>query len=89
MGFFRQEYLNGLPFPSPEDLPDTGIKPASPVLHVISLLLSHQQSLIQGNTNLKMPTIKLVKILKRLAVSRIDEAMNKSVFSYTASGTID
>jgi len=29
MGFFRQEYYSGLPFPSPGDLPDAGIKPAS------------------------------------------------------------
>ena len=28
-GFPRQEYWNGLPFPSPGDLPDPGIKPAS------------------------------------------------------------
>ena len=32
MGFFRQEYWSGLPFPSPEDLPDPGIKPTSPAL---------------------------------------------------------
>ena len=32
MGFPRQEYWNGLPFPSVEDLPDPGIEPASPVL---------------------------------------------------------
>ena len=30
VGFFRQEYWNGLPFPSPGDLPDPGIKPRSP-----------------------------------------------------------
>ena len=30
MGFFRQEYWSGLPFPPPEDLPDPGIKPTSP-----------------------------------------------------------
>ena len=29
MGFFRQEYWNGLPCPPPGDLPDPGIKPAS------------------------------------------------------------
>ena len=29
MGFSRQEYWSGLPFPSPGDLPDPGIKPAS------------------------------------------------------------
>ena len=32
MGFLRQEYWSGLPFPSPADLPDPGIKPASPEL---------------------------------------------------------
>ena len=31
MGFFSQEYWSGLPFPSPGDLPNPGIKPASPV----------------------------------------------------------
>ena len=31
MGFSRQEYWSGLPFPSPGDLPDPGIKPTSPV----------------------------------------------------------
>ena len=29
MGFSRQEYWRGLPFPSPGDLPDPGIKPVS------------------------------------------------------------
>ena len=32
MGFARQEYWNELPFPMPEDLPDSGIKPGSPAL---------------------------------------------------------
>ena len=31
-GFSRQEYWNGLAFPSPGDLPDPGIKPGSPAL---------------------------------------------------------
>ena len=30
MGFSRQEYWSGLPFPSPENLLDLGIEPASP-----------------------------------------------------------
>ena len=37
MGFSRQEYWNGLPFPSPEDLPDTGIEPGSSTLQADSL----------------------------------------------------
>ena len=32
MGFSRQEYWSGLPFPSPRDLPDPGVKPKSPAL---------------------------------------------------------
>ena len=32
MRFPRQEYWNGLPFPSPGDLPDPGIEPGSPTL---------------------------------------------------------
>ena len=31
VGFFRREYWSGLPFPSPQDLPNPGFKPASPV----------------------------------------------------------
>ena len=30
MGFSRQEYWSGMPFPSPGDLPNPGIKPRSP-----------------------------------------------------------
>ena len=32
MGFSRQEYWGGVPFPSPGGLPDPGIKPMSPAL---------------------------------------------------------
>ena len=32
MGFSRQEHWSGLPFPSPGDLPDPGIKPSAPTL---------------------------------------------------------
>ena len=34
MGLSRQEYWSGLPFPSPGDLPDPGIKPRCPALQV-------------------------------------------------------
>ena len=33
VGFYRQEQWSGLPFPSPGDLPNPGIKPSSPALH--------------------------------------------------------
>ena len=37
MGFSRQEYWSWLPFPSPGDLPDPGIKPGSPTLEADAL----------------------------------------------------
>ena len=37
MGFSRQEYWSGLPFPSPGDLPHPGIKPKSPALQADAL----------------------------------------------------
>ena len=38
MGFSRQEYWSGLPWPPPGDLPDPGIEPRSPELQADSLL---------------------------------------------------
>ena len=43
MGFSRQEYWSGLPFPSPGDLPNPGIKSGSPVLQADSLPLSPRE----------------------------------------------
>ena len=56
MGFSRQEYWSGLPFPSPGDLPDLGIEPG--LLHCRQMLycLSHQGS----------PKVLLVEYLKKL-----------------------
>ena len=42
--FPRKEYWSGQPIPSPEDLPNPGIEPASPALQADSLPLSHQGS---------------------------------------------
>ena len=44
MGFSRQEYWNGVPFPCPGDLPHPGHEPASPAPQADSLPLSHQCS---------------------------------------------
>ena len=47
MGFPKQEYWSGSPFPPPGNLPNSEIKPPSPVLQADSLPLSHQGSLVQ------------------------------------------
>ena len=51
MGFPRQEFLSGLPFPSPGYLPDPGIKSMSPALQVDFCPLSHL-----GNPILQVPS---------------------------------
>ena len=38
LGFSKQEYWSGLPFPSPGDLPNSGIEPRSPALQADALL---------------------------------------------------
>ena len=37
MGFSRQEYWSGLPFPSPGDIPNPGVKPGSPAFQADNL----------------------------------------------------
>ena len=61
MGFSRQEYWSGLPFPSPGDLPDPGIKPVSftsPAWQAGSLPLSHRESPIYMLVYIKQIIIK-------------------------------
>ena len=48
MGFSRQEYWSGLPFPSPGDLPDEGMEPGSSMVQVDCLPLSYWGSLTEG-----------------------------------------
>ena len=47
MGFPRQEYWRGLPFPFPGHLPSARVEPASSALQADSLPLSHQGSLLK------------------------------------------
>ena len=61
MGFSRQEYWSGLPWPPSGDLPKPGVEPASPAapaLQVVSLPLSHWGS----PDRLQILRIGLIKI---------------------------
>ena len=49
MGFSRQEYWSGLPFPSPGDLPDAGIEPGSPALEADALTSEPPNSCFLSN----------------------------------------
>ena len=48
MGFSRQEYWSGLPFPSPGDLPDPGIEPRSPTLEADTLTSEPERATTKG-----------------------------------------
>ena len=45
MGFSRQEYWSGLPFPPPRHLPNPGMEPVSPALQIESLPPRHPGAL--------------------------------------------
>ena len=60
MGFSRQEYWSGLPFPSPGDLPDPGIKPRSLTLQADSLLSEPQLNNCKGFIDINYYFIKLM-----------------------------
>ena len=59
MAFSKQQYWSGLPCPPPGDLPDPGLKPVSPALHVESLPLFHQ-----GGRN-RAAQLEIVKQMSR------------------------
>ena len=54
MGFSRQEYQSGLPFPSPGHLPNPGIEPRSPALQADSLPTELQGTIIWYKHNIYM-----------------------------------
>ena len=62
MEFFRQEHRNGLPLPSPGDLSDPRMEPASPALQADSLMLEPTDALRQYNATVKSTFLELGKI---------------------------
>ena len=57
MGFSKQEYWSELPFPSPRNLPNPGIKSISPALQMDSLPLSYQRSSISESLLFNCPVV--------------------------------
>ena len=77
MGFPRQEYWSGVPFPSPGDLPleDPGIKPASPTLQADSLPVSHL-----GNPTESLLGDKSLGIHRHFSTENIHSYTGKSIY---------
>jgi len=59
MGFPRQEYWSGLPFPYPGGLPNPGIEPRSPALQAVSLLI--EPPVKMGLVDVHMNTVDVYK----------------------------
>ena len=64
MGFSRQECWSGLPFPSPGDLPNSGIKPGSPALQADALPSEPPGKLTLGRECLKQRDQVLIHTMK-------------------------
>ena len=77
MGFPRQEYWSLLPFPSPRDLPDPGIEPASPELAGGFFTTEPPGRLHNVNTRENIPTGQKVKLSGHRTNDTIDEAKNR------------
>ena len=85
MEFSRQEYWSGLPFPSPEKLPNPGIEPWSPAWQADSLPFELQGSLnapyyAKKNSNMwwrhnKLRSTPYDPVVKTLASSAGDVAL--------------
>ena len=63
MEFSRQEYWNGLPYPTTLDLPNPGIKPQSPDWQMDSLPWHHLESL-----NLHLYNLKSENLIKKIGL---------------------
>ena len=86
MGFPRQEYWSGLPFPPPGDLPSPGIEPRSPALQVDSLSAEPPGKPLvhQGFPGLPWPTVLSFSLLGCISHSvkyRMDEATHVTTSS--------
>ena len=80
MGFPRQEYRSGLPFPAPGDLPDEGIKLGSPALA--------GEFFITSPAYLEVPnkTIHTYKVLKMVSEHAIEVIVGRN-FQFLFSST--
>ena len=93
LGFSRQEYWSGLPFPSPGDLPNTGIKPGSPTLQADAL-----PSEPPGKLDLAQPKVNNKNLKKKprsFPLSTLDsgskykeEGMDSGAFTGDVNGMV-
>ena len=88
LGFPRQEFRSGLPFPSPGDLSDPGTKPWFPALQAVSWILhqlSHQASICDTYFTSELlereshPLLSTDHFFKGIVEKKFDERNTKSL----------
>ena len=72
LGFSRQEYWSGLPFPSPGDLPNPGIEPGSPSLQA-DALPSEPPGKLTSPTSLVAQTVKCLPTIQETWVRSLGQ----------------
>ena len=62
---FQQEYWSGLSFPSPEDLPDTGMEPRSPAMQAdaVSSEPSPQWSVNTSEASVSLDASMMIEVV--------------------------
>ena len=76
MGFSRQEYWSGLPFPSPANLPNPGIEPWFPALQAYSLPSDYQ-------TKIGVPVSVQIRVFSRyIPKCGITGSYSNNIFSF-------
>ena len=86
MGFSGQEYWSGLPFPSPEDLPDPGIEPKSPALQaaalpsepLLGMLLEKSEEITPGRTERQSQSKNNAQLWMRLVIEARSDAVKSN-----------
>ena len=75
MGFFRQEYWSGLPFPPPGELPDPGVEPMSlmsPALGVGCFTTSATWEALDDSSGMEfLSSAPVIRLLLR-SVNRVE-----------------
>ena len=82
MGFSRQESWNGLPFPSPGDLPELGFEPRSPALAGGFFTTEPYWQIIHISFNLPIYFFSISRILPLSALLRYINSSIENDFQY-------
>ena len=88
MGFSRQEYWSGLPFPSPGDLPKPGIEPGSPALQA-DALLTEPPGRAEGEEELRSILMKVKEESEKVGLKLSIQKMKIMVSGPITSWQID